>query len=51
MQAPPTRLRLLLCRVGIWHRWRTKSNEWGERWQICLACKKERDVPGGTIEA
>jgi len=49
MTEPPSSLRRAMCRLGIWHLWRTKSNDFGERWQICLACKKERDLPGTTM--
>ena len=35
----------LTCRLHLFHRWRTRSNEFNERWQECLDCGKERGVP------
>jgi hypothetical protein len=38
-----------MCRLGIWHLWVGNHNEFGERWQTCTACKKERDQPGQSM--
>lgn len=39
------------CRLHVWHRWRTHrypdSNDAGARYQECLDCGKQRDVPIG----
>lgn len=42
------------CRLHLWHRWRThrypNGTEYGARYQECLDCGKQRDVPvGGGI--
>jgi len=40
------------CRLHIWHRWRTHrypdSGDYGARYQECLDCGKQRDVPIGV---
>lgn len=42
------------CRMHLWHRWRTHrypaTDHLGERYQECLDCGKQRDMPvaGGT---
>lgn len=40
------------CRLHLWHRWRThrypNSTEAGARYQECLDCGKQRDVPIGV---
>ena len=40
------------CRLHIWHRWRTHrypdSGGYGGRYQECLDCGKQRDVPIGV---
>ena len=37
------------CRLHLWHRWRThrypNSADYGARYQECLDCGKQRDVP------
>ncbi len=37
----------LSCRLNLWHRWRTFSSD-DARYQRCIACNKERDVPTVT---
>jgi hypothetical protein len=43
------------CRPHLWHRWRThrypNSADYGARYQECLDCGKQRDVPvsGGIM--
>ena len=40
------------CRLHVWHRWRTHrypdSFGYGARYQECLDCGKQRDVPMGV---
>ena len=39
------------CRLHIWHRWRTHTYpgayHFGSKYQECLDCGKQRDVPVG----
>ncbi len=42
----------ITCRLHVWHRWRThrypNATETGARYQQCLDCGKQRDVPIGV---
>lgn len=37
--------RSFLCRFNISHKWRGAHSDHGERFQRCLKCGKERDIP------
>jgi hypothetical protein len=41
--------RRFLCRLNLWHRWKTHRVADGDgRYQRCASCGKERDVPTVT---
>jgi hypothetical protein len=42
---PPRSQWPLLCRLHLFHRWRTLANRDGVRYQRCLGCGITRDVP------
>lgn len=35
----------LLCRLHVWHRWRTFRNSDEVRYQRCIGCGMTRDIP------
>jgi hypothetical protein len=38
--------RLFLCRLHVWHRWRTyQADDGSGNYQTCLDCGKYRDTP------
>jgi hypothetical protein len=41
MDAKPSVVRRLICRLNLWHRWHTAQNDDGEPFVECRDCKKE----------